>query len=1622
MVYATRSGVINKDTSTTTIRTIKEPISTKHISLSLSKRTPSSISKKSNNTTTAPSSKTHTISTNDGHRRHLKDGKQHHTIEEDGQDRHHIWYRDFSENEDLAHQNNHSHKSAPSSRSRSDRRESLHSEDGDTTIHRVRHLSRSDVAAALRKGTPASHGAVPKTQVDHHHIRYISDDDSSAMDVDRYSRRHATVSNRSGGSSDEGTHHSRHRRGLRSGASRTSSSTVLTNHSSKSTSGKDTSLTETTQSITPLHFVNSTVLNRAGQHAVTNHYKGSDNTRTTTTTTTTHSNAEILAEQRQRLERHEAATRRITQKSLIDREMARDAILSLDHDVILLQKLLQEKEDALRAAEARATEFQQVTIRTETLTREIHDLEITIHDLRTNLHTKEKALKESQQQHATDRLEGQKQQKLLEHEISKLNVSLKAKEHVQEQSLHLQKDLDETNKQRAQLMAQIREISESLKEKETDLMGAQSTIKRLECSNRAHAEETHRLADELELLKKRLASHEYELKDCHSKIKTLEGAQEKVHTLNLHIKALRDQISERDANIRNLEKDNKALDAHSIRADKLMDELRILKHDLAEREGQLSQAMKSVKSLTTYKERALALEDEVKDLRDQVNVQEKHLTYLEDALMAHEDCAIEAQKLQDQIDMLENLLHEKEGEVAKLQKANKGLAIKDTKIETLQREIQTILHEMETKAQVTLTVQERAEHDLAKVSSTASTLRAEVEGLRQQLKGKNRELKHADKTVDELKDEKDRNMHLTVEIAKLEKIIADKDRRVNDLEKIAESMKAHADRADRLEDEVKELQRDVRHGKKTADRAAKDMAAVSSTANTLRVEVESLREHLHEKEKELAHTDKIAKELQNKTRHVKELLTKINGLETSQQHYVMRSHKAEDMSKGLETDIKALETRIGELQHQLKEKETGLQAALDKVNKHHDSTLLRLEESRTVVTNLKKQLKDAEKDASQQLRARDDQIRALKNEIKEWENHEEGWVNKTTDLTLEIEKGTDLVRHKDKAIHDLKYKMGEHNLEIGRLNDAINLARDELHEDRKRRASEIEDKVAEKTHHFHQDKAVLKKTIYNLEDDIKHLQKKIRLDHDHALLERHLGEQIRELAMWKQNSVAQTKEWETTVSNLEHEKELQVGILTRYERQIHSLQKQVDDADAWRLKAIEQAEKLTAMIGRLEKELNILKSTLAHHDTNDAELNERIHSMTIQIETLETSRDELHREARAKDTQIADLEERLHDEISSYKARLTDTRRELAAKDKKIDVLNARVAEFARETADLESCVAQDKDSMATMESTLDKLRNTLAAQMGKYKILDNKYQAALSTQADQDKQLYKLEKTLDRVMAEDTDKVKILESKSRHLEKELERALKRVDILQMELHNVTRQYHDTLASLEESKVKMAKMVPAEKASHDAARIHSGEKEVSKLSSKIVDLKAQVDRMSKDQAARDSAWALTENGYKDRIHLLTKSQTNLELRLRDAQNARDLEKAAHDQDLLRAKREKEKQEEMIQSLRRTQKQIQKEFSTMETRMRREMSAAKDLTDLLGKLKASIKRDSEAELRSLDELEKELKSRESVVEETISITRSRMDSGAFLESSERSSNNMMSSSSHTSAGFRNIAAH
>ena len=82
-------------------------------------------------------------------------------------------------------------------------------------------------------------------------------------------------------------------------------------------------------------------------------------------------------------------------------------------------------------------------------------------------------------------------------------------------------------------------------------------------------------------------------------------------------------------------------------------------------------------------------------------------------------------------------------------------------------------------------------------------------------------------------------------------------------------------------------------------------------------------------------------------------------------------------------------------------------------------------------------------------------------------------------------------------------------------------------------------------------------------------------------------EQIRELTFWKQTATEQSREWETTVVQLEKQKVQQVATLTQYERQIHSIQRKLDVANEWRQRAIEQAESLIAMIMRLEKEMTM---------------------------------------------------------------------------------------------------------------------------------------------------------------------------------------------------------------------------------------------------------------------------------------------------------------------------------------------------------------------------------------------------------------------------------------------------
>ncbi|KAF9395391.1 hypothetical protein CPC16_008470 [Podila verticillata] len=1588
------------------------------------------------------------VNTKNTHGSHLKDGHEHHVIEEDGIDRHHIWFKDF-ENE-LGH----SHRGSTGNQTQSNRRDTYYLRDGGL----VRHLSAapestdsSNASRTLRRPTRLSkhtsasspsgyrNSTVVHTPlniaVDHKHRRlHIDGEDHHEIEADGRDHHHIRYGSRDHGSteSEASDDVQTSRRSTRSSSGYRNSTvahtplkiTVDHKHRRLHIDGEDHHEIETDGR--DHHHIRygsgshgATETEASGDEPHASHSSTRSNTPTTTTITTTNDH-ELQAEHRRRHTRDEAATRLITQKAQLDRQKARDAILSLDNDLIQMQKLLLEKENTLRVAEDRAAELQQVAVGTETLTREIHDLEITIRDLRTNLQFKEKALKESQHQLTQDRHQGQEQQKLLESEISKLHTHLHDKEAVQKHLKELQNDLDEANKQKARLMVHIREISAALKDREASLKSAHSNVQNLEKSNTAHSKDVSRLSGELNALKKGLADREHQLKDCHRKIKSLEGAQEKVHSLGLQLQNLRDQLFERNAIVHDLEKDNKTLTKDSNKADKLTEEVRVMREDIKDRETLLKKALEDVKDLLEYRELANNLEDELKDLRDQVNVQEKHLTYLEDALEAHENCAVEAQQLQDQIDSYELLIHEKETKIDGLQKANKGLQKKDTRIEALEGEIETLRLDIHIKEHDAAKLKEKADHDISKISSTASTLRVEVEGLRQELKDKNHELHKTNKDIEKLANVNDTNMNLTVEISRLEKQIALKNQKLKDLEKTIDIMRGHEERANHLEDQVKKLEKENRHARKNAYQIAEDLAASSSTASKLVVQVESLRQQLIEKEDLLRDADKVAKDLENKTQLIKELLVKMSDLEDASDHQLEKTRHAEDKVKGLQGEIASLEARLAGLQLQLETKEAGLNDALNKANDDHDTTREYLEEMRALVSQLKKQVKDAEDEARHNRQLQQDKINDLTAELQDWENHEAKWIDQTNELTQELEKGIALVRQKEKRFHDVKYKLTEKDAEIGRLNDAVIYARSELSFNRKRRASEIEEQVAEKTHHFHEDKHQLEGEIADLEGQIVHLGKRIRLNHDHVVKEQELGQKISELNVWKQNAIQQAKEWETTASNFEHVREKQESTISGFEREVTMLQTQLENADAWRLKAIAQAEQLTAMISKLETELSMIKAVLAQHDANDASLNETVHTMNVTIETLQTTKDELQDDLATRNADILRLQGLLKEEGDFFKAKLAVIRKDLAVKEKKIESLHSRISDYTRSNTDLESTVNKGKDLLAQLESSNDRLKGSLGAQMERYKALDNKYQATLIVQADQDKQLYRLEKNLERVTAEDADKLAQARSRIRHLEKELEKDNEKIDEMQVHVHNVTRKYHNTLAKLENATARMASMVPAAESNHDtcAARIQDGERTISELDGRIDDLEKTIVHMTKKMDTQSGQWSAAEVGYKDRIRKLTSSQNALETRLHAAEHEYNQERLGRDQDHLRADREGEKKDAQIQGLRRSNKQLQQEFAAMETRMRKEMSTTKDLMDLLHKLRNNIKRGSEAELHSLNELEKEIKSRSSVAVETIQTVRSRMDSGAFMESNE--TGNMTTSSSLT--GQRHVAAH
>ncbi|KAK3833236.1 MAG: hypothetical protein J3R72DRAFT_478036 [Linnemannia gamsii] len=1346
------------------------------------------------------------------HGAHVRDGREHHLEEQDGTDRHHIFFKDFD--------NTHSYS------------EETMNVDGNGDVytlrdgHQVHHgvLSSGDATAAVGHNAPAAqprqhrasttarrtstssphtvaatgpaplvihvgqshrkhsldgkdHHIIEADGRDHHHIHYGDFESSPA----HHARRRSSAS---GGSAEASSSHKVAKKSAHSTAAASSHHAVSHDASGSTTNstaakrrgpeihsvtGKDTgtssSRKNTTHSRVPMHQVGSSVVTHDGQghKATTRHYEGTDSTTTTTTTTTTSSSASAgyQEEHHRPRTRDAAALRLITQKTELDRSKARDAILSLDSDVIQLQKLLQEKEDALRAAEALTRDVQNTTtVRTETLTKEVRELEVMIRDLREGLKERAKALKEKEKE-----LKGVKE---ADHEEIKAVEGYSEKVH---------EDLEAAQKQRDLLAKQVKAMTKTLRDRESDMKAVQLSFRVLEKTNAAQSKTAHKLSSELSGLKKGMQEKEKELKECHAQIKHLEGEHHKVLTLVAQLKGLRARLEDKEGALRGLEKENKTLTKDHLKTQQnLTGEVQSLTQEIYEAEGMLRNAQAAVDGLVGFRDRAATLEVEVHDLRDQVNIHEKHETDLEDALMTHENCAFESQQLQGAVNLLQARLNEKQSEIQKLQASNTTLHQHDqSRIAQLQSEMTALSAEMAAHDQAAIKLKEKADKDIAKINSTAGTLRIEILALRQQVRDKTADLKQHDKShAQTLGQAQTQNSELTREIKKLERLIDTKDRHAAELDIVIANMSKHAERADQLEGEMVKLQRD---SKKAADRSAKDLDALTDSSFQLSLQIDTLKNQLSEKEAELKAADKIAVDLTAASEKLKSsLLTKISTLETTSSQTLTRAQKAEASTKSLRSDIKTLENRLSSLQNQLEGKEELLKETVMKADKDHEEGVHRLEEMRELVAGLRKEIKDVENETRVQIKGKEDVIAGLRKQLASLEKHE---AAKISELTMEIEKETALLHKKEALIHDVQKNLTEQTHEIGRLNTIVSQTRNELSSDRKRRASEIQDSLTQ----YNTTKGALEHQIADLESVKQHLEEKAQNEHhQHEVHELELAKQVKDLLAWEENAVALARDRDAEMALLQAEKDQQTERASAFERQALDLQHQLQATSTARTAAVEQCTKLSATITKLEKELVFLKGVIVQHDKDEANMQAHLSSLQGQVQSLQSARTMMQRDLEMKEGVIEELEDKL-------KMKASEGKKALAAKDKIMLGLHARITDLDQTTTHLQSSLEKSEESLLKSQHALTSKSNLLTAAQSQITSLTNtatESATLITTLRQQTISLQQELTTMELKMQHEISTAKELTEMLAQLRKSMKRdseaELKKLDQLEMEI------------------------------------------------------------------------------------------------------------------------------------------------------------------------------------------------------------------------------------------------
>ncbi|RJE23453.1 spindle-pole body protein [Aspergillus sclerotialis] len=783
--------------------------------------------------------------------------------------------------------------------------------------------------------------------------------------------------------------------------------------------------------------------------------------------------------------------------------------------------------------------------------------------------------------------------------------------------------------------------------------------------------------------------------------------------------------------------------------------------------------------------------------------------------------------------------------------------------EELQREMDLMREEIDTKSAQVRELQDELREAKEKKSEVVEKLRDEIEDLEASVREKDRVIEERDDAIEELKN-KDSEEHDAVSGLEAElqhareqldelqesldqaksdanearnatdRAIADKERAEEDLRELHDEManksfstkgltRQMEERASKLEEELRDLKQENSSLKEELEAKIQREAHLEKQYHAAQQEMEDEERRLqHELDMANHERSLIQKEHDKVSARLREVVDELQRRDEEKELLQTRHHALTDESGGLQNDLAKAHATIRELQQAVDDEK---QHALDNgqnVRTQYKEEIDRLEET---IDYLRREIEDKSRQYSRDQDKWESTKRTMQLQ-KDRAEEEAAGLRRTIEKLERAEHSLSGKEHKLQEVIDSEKSRHLNseaalNRQIKELNDDLASKRRVIDEQRGELLSAKEELRTTK-----RQEESLKESVQALEDEVVVLQTSLEEEQQYAKTRLQKGESGQDAN--QQRLIADKQRLRDELANAHVE--------------LHDLRTSIADIEAER-------DELQSQLDRVQSEVR----DTTRFDREKIELRKTTLRLENELKRLKEDKPSLLEEKEALEKQLASEieratmeENRLLGEIDELQSKL---RVSSSGRDRELSSAKSKVQRLERRISELESLLEQQplaENDPSTANADVSFLRHSLD-------------------------EARKREKTLRQREADQKSSVRTCKSRIAELEKELHEAMmKKYEVqspqsspsnkMQEEIRNLRRQLSETHKALRELKSKNRDLERAAMREEDQRELHDMLKSstieaetlalnVSERDARINELRTQMRRMREERAA-----------------------------------------------------------------------------------------------------------------------------------------------------------------------------